>query len=433
MKSATLEERALKAFPGGVNSPIRAFKKLRKLPLIIKKAHKDSLLDCNNNLYIDYCTSWGALIHGHAHPVIVAAVEEAVREGSSFGFTSEREVLLGEFILERMARKNCKMRFMSSGTEATMTAIRVARGITGKDIIIKFDGNYHGHADVFLINSGSALADNSLSYSRGVPKECIKNTLSIPFNDTSVFLEVIEKYGNHIAAIIFEPVPANMGIILPKEDFLNTLINETRRIGALLIADEVYTGFRLGVQGAQEVYNFHADITVFGKIVGGGFPVAALFAKEEIMNCLSPVGEVFQAGTLSGNPISMASGLACLKLCKDKSFYLMLEEKTNTLLKPIENFIQKHDLPVRIAQKGSMFSFFFTKKKEVSDFKDVRECDQQYFGTFFNYLLERGVFLSPSQFEASFVSSVHSHEHLEETSQVIISVLKRIFEFSEAR
>lgn len=432
MKNMTLEERAVKTFPGGVNSPVRSFKKLKQFPLIIKKARKDSLIDCNNNLYIDYCTSWGALIHGHAHPAIVAAVGEAIQEGSSFGFTSEREVLLGECILERMARKNCKIRFMSSGTEATMTAIRVARGITGKDVIIKFDGNYHGHADVFLINSGSALADNSLSYSRGVPKECLKNTLSIPFNDTSVFLEIIEKYEKRIAAVIFEPVPANMGIILPKEAFLNALVNETRRIGALLIADEVYTGFRLGVQGAQEVYNVHADITVFGKIIGGGFPVAALFAKEEIMNYLSPVGEVFQAGTLSGNPISMTSGLACLKLCEDKSFYSMLEEKANTLLKPIESFIRKHDLPVCITRKGSMFSFFFTGKKEISHFKDVQECDQRHFVIFYNHLLERGVFLSPSQFEASFVSSAHSYEHLEETSRVIISVLKRMFEFVEA-
>lgn len=430
MCNKTIEERALRVFPGGVNSPIRSLKGLRKFPLIIKKAYKDILVDSRGKFYIDYCASWGALIHGHAHPKITSIVKEVIEEGSSYGLTSEKEIIFGEFILEKMAKKNHKIRFMTSGTEATMTAVRLARGITQRDIIIKFDGNYHGHSDVFLINSGSALAENSLSYSKGVPQESIRNTLSIPFNDTAVLLETVRKYNEQIAAIIFEPLPANMGIILPKDDFLNSLIVESKKIGALLIADEVYTGFRLGFKGAGEVYNFDADITIFGKIIGGGFPTAAIFAKEEIMNYLSPEGNVFQAGTLSGNPISMAAGLACLKLCSEIGFYEALEEKTKYLLKPIEVFVKKHNLPLNIVQQGSMFSFFFTEKKEVVNFYDVKECNHLQFKMFFNQLLDNGIYISPSQFEASFLSSVHSWDHLDKTSQEIISALKKIFDFS---
>lgn len=422
-----MEERALNVFPGGVNSPIRSLKGLKEFPIIIKKAYEDILIDCNNQSYIDYCTSWGALIHGHAHPEIVSTVNEAIKEGSSYGLTSEREIIFGEFILEKMAKKNHKLRFMSSGTEATMTAVRLARGITERDLIIKFDGNYHGHADVFLINSGSALAENSLSYSKGVPIESIKNTLSIPFNDEAVLLETIRKYDQRIAAVIFEPVPANMGIIIPKKSFLDTLIIETKRIGALLIADEVYTGFRLGFNGAEEVYDFHADITIFGKIIGGGLPVSAIFAKEEIMKYLSPEGNVFQAGTLSGNPISMAAGLACLKLCSKENFYGVLEEKTQYLIDPIKTFVERYSLPLNISQIGSMFSFFFTEEKEISNFQDVKKCNQVLFKKFFNQLLIQGIYISPSQFEASFISSMHSYKNLKKTSRIIISVLKEIF------
>lgn len=421
--SEKIYESSKNVIPGGVNSPVRSFKSLGMNPLVVQRGFRDEIFDADENSYIDYCGSWGALIHGHAHPQIVKAAIKQVQEGSSFGILTEIE--------ERIANKLVflipsveKCRFVSSGTEATMSAIRLARGYTGRDLIIKFTGHYHGHADHLLVQAGSgATYLNATSSSLGVPCDFVKQTLSLPFNDIDLCYKALSELKTKVAAVICEPIPANMGVILPKKGFLQMLREETETHGSLLIFDEVISGFRVGLQGAQGLYGINPDLSCFGKIIGGGFPAAAFGGKKAIMDFLAPLGGVYQAGTLSGNPVACQAGLVALKMLEEEDFYEKLEEKTNLITKPIAAMIEEKDLNATLTQVGSMFTLFLGAKK-CENFEDVKKLDSQLFNGFFTHLFERGIYFSPLQCEANFVSTAHSDEHLLYTRDTILEFLE---------
>lgn len=417
-KSDKAYKSACKFFPGGVNSPVRAFIEMNLPPLVAHSGFGDRLVDIDQNSYIDFCCSWGALIHGHAHPEIVKSVKRQIDLGSSFGLNTESEQKLARLIISSVP--SCeRIRFVSSGTEATMSAVRLARGFTGRDIIIKFNGHYHGHADSFLVQAGSGAS--SLASSAGIPKDIIKNTLSLPFNDFELCKRLFEEIGDKVAAVILEPIAANMGLVLPKNGFLEMLRYETSRVGALLIFDEVITGFRVALGGAQELYAIYPDLTCFGKIIGGGFPVAAFGGRADVMNCLSPLGSVYQAGTLSGNPVAMEAGVAALTLCKErKDFYSDLEVKTKKLLNHIRNL----GLNICINQAGSLFTIFFGQSY-VDNFDDAKKSDKNLFRKFFYNMLERGIYFSPSQYESNFVSAAHDEESINYTASAMVDALSK--------
>lgn len=352
-KSEKIYNESLKLIPGGVNSPVRSFKNVDLLPLIAERGTGSKITDIDGNIYLDFCCSWGALIHGHAHPSIVERVIERVKKGSSFGISTEIEQKMAQKVLSLLPHIE-KVRFVSSGTEATMSAIRLARAYTKKDIIIKFEGHYHGHADHFLVKGGSGLAHIPTASSAGIPQDVVKNTITLPFNDIDALKKVFSSYKN-IAAVILEPIAANMGVVLPKKGFLEFLREETAKQGTLLIFDEVITGFRTKKQSVD------ADLYTLGKIIGGGFPCAAFGGRRDIMDFLAPLGPVYQAGTLSGNPVAMEAGLASLDLLSDK-FYEDLKEKTQFFLEPIAQFIEKNDLEIALNYCDSMFTFFFGTK-----------------------------------------------------------------------
>lgn len=421
-KSHKLYEKLCEAIPGGVNSPVRACKGLLDVPFIAHRGEGDKIYDVNGSEFIDYCGSWGSLIHGHAHPQILEAVIKRISLGTSFGASTEIEEQLANQIINIIPSIE-KIRFVSSGTEATMSAVRLARGFTKRKLIVKFNGNYHGHADFFLVNAGSGVFNlNSSSSSEGIPEEIIKNTLSIPYNDIDIISEVFEKYGHEIAAVILEPIAGNMGLIPSDKNFLEFLRKETKNKGILLIFDEVISGFRVGKKGAQGLYGIEPDLTCLGKIIGGGFPAAAFGGKNEIMNCLAPLGKVYQAGTLSGNPVAMEAGFQALKLLEKQNFYEELEKKTNLITLPIKNFIEKNNLNLALSQIGSMFTLFFGKKIIKND-EDVRNLDLDSFKKFFRYLYERGIYIPPSQYETWFVSSVHEEKNLIKTKDIILEFL----------
>ncbi|MCH9626623.1 MAG: Glutamate-1-semialdehyde 2,1-aminomutase [Chlamydiales bacterium] len=405
--------------PGGVNSPVRAFPGLNQTPLVVQSGQGDTILDVDGTTYIDFCCSWGALIHGHAHPAIVEVAQRQVAKGSSFGITTEVEAKLAHLITESVPSVE-KVRFVSSGTEATMSAARLARGFTKRDLLLKFAGHYHGHADSFLIQAGSGAAH--LASSAGVPEDFVKHTLCLPYNDFDACREVFQTYGERIAGLILEPIAANMGVIMPKEGFLEMLREETQKVGALLIFDEVITGFRVALGGAQELYGIEPDLTCFGKIVGGGFPAAAFGGKAEIMDHLAPIGAVYQAGTLSGNPVAMEAGLQALKLCAAPGFYQTLQEKTDSLTAPIRAVIEEGGLKMRLHQVGSLFTLFFGGHP-IHTIEDVKRCDQTAFVRFFQALYEQGIYVSPSQFEANFLSSAHSDTSLNYTRECMVEWL----------
>lgn len=425
-KSKDIYEKLCSVIPGGVNSPVRSCVAMKQTPLVAERAAEDLIYDVDGNAYIDYCGSWGALIHGHAHPSVLEAAVQRMHKGSSFGVTTPIE---GE-----LASKVCalvdsieKIRFVSSGTEATMSAVRLARGYTSKNIVVKFDGNYHGHADFFLVKAGSGVINLNSSSSSGIPQEAIESTVSLPYNDEKACREFF--YGpnkNNIAAVILEPIAANMGVIPATKEFVLFLRKMTEEVGALLIFDEVISGFRVGLQGAQGYYAVKPDLTCFGKIIGGGFPAAAFGGRREIMDHLAPLGPVYQAGTLSGNPVAMDAGLAALKLLENEGFYCDLEVKTNIITKPIEKFLcENTSLPVCLQQVGSMFTLFFGIKN-VSNLQEAQRADGEQFAEFFRFLFEHGVYAPPLQWEAWFVSSAHTVDHLEQTRDLILSYLKNM-------
>ena len=413
---------AIKYIPGGVNSPVRALRSVGEAPLFIAKADGTTLTDVDGNSFTDFCLSWGVFVLGHNHPQVRAAVNQAIELGTSYGIPTLQETALAKLVVDAVPSVE-KVRFVSSGTEAVMSAIRVARGFTGRNAIVKFDGNYHGHADHLLVSAGSGVAQLSSSSSSGVPADFTKHTLSLPYNDVAAIKEVFSVRGNEIAAVILEPVAANMGVVIPTVDFLKTLREITAQYGALLIFDEVITGFRLGLSGAQGRLGIVPDLSCFGKIIGGGFPAAAFGGRAEIMDLLAPLGPVYQAGTLSGNPVAMASGIQTIALLNEPDFYIKLETKSNTFIAELKNIIKGKDIVLN--HIGSMFTFFFSDH-EIRNFDDVKRSDTERFAKLFRAMLKENVYLSPSAFEACFVSAAHTQNDLELTLAKFKKVLKMI-------
>jgi glutamate-1-semialdehyde 2,1-aminomutase len=425
MQSEKIYEQACHVAPGGVHSPVRAFSGLKQTALIAESGKGDTLFDVDGFAYIDYCCSWGALIHGHAHEGIIHAAIETVKKGSSFGVTTPLEPRLASLMIENVPWME-KIRFVSSGTEATMSAVRVARGYTGRNLIIKFAGNYHGHSDAFLVQAGSGLVGLPYSSSAGVPSDFVKHTLCLPYNDLSVLKKAFLEHGKEIAAVIIEPIAANMGVVEPCHAFLETVRQECDREGALLIFDEVITGFRIALGGAAEYFGIVPDLGCFGKIIGGGFPSAAFGGKAEIMDVLAPLGSVYQAGTLSGNPAAMAAGFQAISLCMEKDFYQKMKIYTDIVTQPIKEWISKKGCELSLQQAGSLFTIFFGKKK-INNLDDAKGCDIERFNQFFQYLFQRGVYIAPSQFGANFLSSVHTMEHLLYTRDCMLEALESLF------
>ncbi len=412
-KSQHLFERALQLIPGGVNSPVRAFKGVGGNPLFIGKAKGSVLIDVDGNRYIDYVGSWGPMILGHAHPRVIKAIQKTIKNGTSFGAPTELEVQLAEEVC-RAVPSIKRVRFVNSGTEAVMAAVRVARGFTKRKKIIKFDGCYHGHADHLLVKAGSGLATLGIPDSAGVPQEFAGETLVARFNDILCVEEFFKKFPEDIAAVLLEPIMGNMGVILPKNDFLKKLRQTCDRHGALLIFDEVMTGFRVAYGGAQEIYHIQPDLTTLGKIIGGGLPVGAYGGRAEVMGLVAPEGPVYQAGTLSGNPAAMAAGLETLALLKETRPYEGLQQKTRMMVEGLREAARKKKIPVAIHQAGSMFTVFFTDRV-VTDADEARACDTEKFKKFFYQMLNQGIYLAPSAFEACFVSTAHTDRDIRRT------------------
>lgn len=413
-KSDCLYNRALNFMPGGVNSPVRACRNVGRNPVFIERAEGDKIYDVDGNCYIDYVCSWGPNILGNSHPDIINAVTEACRRGLTFGACHKGEIELAELIKKHFPSMEM-LRLVNSGTEAVMSAVRAARGYTKRDKIIKFEGCYHGHSDGLLVKGGSGLITNAIPDSAGVPKGCTENTLLAVFNDEQSVIRMFEKFGSDIACVVVEPCAANMGVVPPKEGFLQFLRNITEKYGALLIFDEVITGFRLSAGGAQEYYGVYPDITTLGKIVGGGMPLAAYGGKKEIMQCIAPLGSVYQAGTLSGNPVAVSAGTAAIKLIeKNKSFYNELEEKASTIEAAMKN------AGMNVNRVGSIMTAFFTSENVV-DYNTAKTADTAEYARYYNYMLDNGIYIAPSQFEAMFVSAAHNEEDLKYTCEVIAS------------
>lgn len=409
--------------PGGVNSPVRAFKDAEITPLVLRSGKGAEITDVDENTYIDYCCSWGALALGHAHPEITESVIERVKLGSSFGTMTEEERDLATLLCSILPWME-KVRFVSSGTEAVMSAIRLARGYTGRTKIIKFNGNYHGHVDALLVQAGSGVMNlTTSSTSLGVPQAVIESTLSLPYNDVEYCREAIRKTED-LAAVILEPVAGNMGVVPASKEFLQMLREETQKKETLLIIDEVITGFRVSLQGAQGLYGITGDITVLGKIIGGGYPAAAFGGKKEIMDQLAPLGKVYQAGTLSGNPVAMVAGKKAVELLKREGQYEDLQRKTDFLLNEIEEFIKGLEAKICIQRVGSMFTFFFGSSS-ITGSHDLSKVNKEEYLEFFMYLFENGVYFPPSPFEACFVSLAHTQEQLVKTKNLILQFLSK--------
>lgn len=420
-RSKELFEAAKKHIPGGVNSPVRAYGSVGRTPRFIASAKGDRITDVDGNEMIDYVCSWGPGILGHAHPQVIREVQRACEAGLTYGAPTEKEVELAELIAELIPTMEVS-RLVSSGTEAVMSAIRAARGYTGRDKIIKFKGCYHGHSDGLLVKAGSAALTTSVPDSAGVPADYTRNTLVALYNDKASVEELFAANPDSIAAVIVEPVAANMGVVLPEKGFLQFLREITKQYGALLIFDEVITGFRLSLGGAQEYFGIEPDLTTLGKIVGGGMPIGAYGGKREIMQVISPDGPVYQAGTLSGNPIATTAGIETLKLLKaDPAIYERLEKKAARLAEAVREAAGES---VRVNQIGSLLSIFFTKE-EVKDYESAVSSDTTRYAEYFGYLLDHGIYVAPSQFEAMFVSDAHTEEDIEETCKVITEYFQK--------
>ncbi len=419
-----LFEEALKYLPGGVNSPVRAFKSVGGEPIIVKRGFGAYIEDVEGNKYIDFLMSWGPLILGHAHPRVVEEVKRAVENGLSFGLTNPYEVEIAKEVVEAVPSAE-KVRFVNSGTEAVMSAIRLARGFTGRKYVVKFDGCYHGHYDSVLVSAGSGVATLGIPGTPGIPEEIAKLTYVLPYNDPEAVRKLFSQKGEEIACVIVEPVAGNMGVVPPTEDFLRTLREETEKHGALLIFDEVITGFRLSYGGAQEYFGVTPDLTTLGKVIGGGMPVGAYTGKGEIMSKVAPEGEVYQAGTLSGNPVAMAAGLATLKVLKETNPYGELEKRTEYLTGEISKLLTQRGIPHTVNRIGSMFTVFFTEG-EVRNYSDARKSDLKLFARFFKNLLKNGVLIPPSQFEAWFLSTAHDGDVLNEALERIEKAIREL-------
>ncbi|MEI7671375.1 MAG: glutamate-1-semialdehyde 2,1-aminomutase [Syntrophales bacterium] len=423
MEKQSLFTRAQNVIPGGVNSPVRAFRAVGGTPIFIREASGSKIIDTDGNSYIDYVCSWGPMILGHSHPVVVAAIRDAAGRGSSFGAPTELEINMAERLVA--AFPSIEMaRMVSSGTEATMTAIRLARGFTGREKIIKFTGCYHGHADSLLVKAGSGVATLGIPGSPGVPKSLAELTITLPYNDAEAVRSAATRYGDEIACIIVEPVAGNMGVVQPKPGFLETLREVTHANGSLLIFDEVITGFRLAYGGWQTLTGILPDLTCLGKIIGGGLPVGALGGRREIMEHLAPVGPVYQAGTLSGNPLAMTAGIATLDILKEKS-YPELGKMTEKLCAGFADLFRGKGIPARINHVGSLFTLFFTAD-EVVDFETASRSDTALFARFFQGMLAAGINLAPAQFEAGFVSFSHTEDDITRTLSACATVLKTL-------
>ncbi|MCK9229647.1 MAG: glutamate-1-semialdehyde 2,1-aminomutase [Syntrophales bacterium] len=421
-KSIKLFSRARRVIPGGVNSPVRAFRSVGGEPIFIDRAEGSVVRDVDGREYIDYVASWGPLILGHAHPAVVKALRKAARRGTSYGAPTRGEVKLAELIVEAFPAMD-SVRMVNSGTEAVMSAIRLARAYTGRTGIVKFEGCYHGHADSLLVKAGSGVATLGIPGSPGVPASLAELTLTVPYNDITALRAVLDERGSDIAAVIVEPVAGNMGVIAPRPGFLRELREVTARRNILLIFDEVITGFRLAYGGAQTLYTIEPDLTCLGKIIGGGLPVGAFGGRRDIMNMLAPIGPVYQAGTLSGNPLAVAAGRATLEILqKTPDIYDDLNLKAETLCEAVKNVLQAHGIPATVNRAGSMFTLFFTPD-DVTDFATAQKADTDRFARYFRGMLERGIALAPSQFEAAFVSAAHSDKDIRKTLEAFDAVL----------
>jgi glutamate-1-semialdehyde 2,1-aminomutase len=412
-RSREIFARAEQVLVGGVNSPVRAFRSVGGEPFVVDHGQGQFLYDADGNELLDYVCSWGAMLLGHAHPAVTAAIGEQGRKGTSFGATTELEVELATLITRAIPQIE-KIRFVSSGTEATMSALRLARGVTGRDLLVKFEGNYHGHSDSFLSQSGSGLATLGIAECPGVPQALASLTLNAPYNDLNAVEGLFAKHQNKIAAIIVEPIAANMGVVLPEPGFLAGLREVATKNGALLIVDEVITGFRLRNGSAQELLGVEADITTLGKIIGGGVPVAAYGGRAELMNHVAPLGPVYQAGTLAGNPLAMSAGIATLKQLAAPGFYEAIAQRARTLVDGLRDAAAKAGVAAQVNAIGSLATIFFVAEP-VRNYSDAKKSDTKRYGEFFRNMLDQGIFLAPSQFEAAFVSAAHTDADVEHT------------------
>lgn len=411
--SLKLFKKAINLMPGGVNSPVRAFKAVGGNPLFIKKAKGSKIYDVDGNEYIDYVLSWGPLILGHAHPKIVKALKKAIEYGTSYGAPTQLEIQLAELVKKAYPSIE-KIRMVNSGTEATMSAIRVARGFTKRDKIIKFEGCYHGHADGLLVKAGSGATTFGVPDSPGVPESYAKNTITLPFNNSELLEKVIKSEWASIACVIIEPVIGNIGCVLPKQGFLEKIRQLTQEYGIILIFDEVMTGFRVSYGGAQEYYRIKPDLTCLGKVIGGGLPVGAYGGRKDIMSMVAPEGPVYQAGTLSGNPVAMTAGIETLKIISKRSFYRRLEKTAEKLEYGLRDAAKTAGVKTKFYRAGSMFCTYFTDT-DVFDYETAKKSDTSRFAKFFISMLNKGIYLAPSQFEAGFISSAHSDRDIEKT------------------
>ncbi|MGP5215653.1 glutamate-1-semialdehyde 2,1-aminomutase [Psychrobacter celer] len=409
-KNEQLFAQARKHIPGGVNSPVRAFAGVGGTPIFMHRASGSKIYDTEDNGYIDYVGSWGPMILGHAHPKVIDAVKKAADDGLSFGTPTPFETTVADKICEIVPSVEM-IRMTNSGTEATMSAIRLARGYTGRDKIVKFEGCYHGHSDSLLVKAGSGMLDIGEPTSKGVPADFAKHTITIPYNDPQAIKDCFEKWGDEIACVILEPIAGNMNMVVPTQAFHDTLRAECTDNGAVLIFDEVMTGFRVGLGGAQAHFGIDPDLTCFGKIIGAGLPVGAFGGKEKIMSCIAPLGGVYQAGTLSGNPLAMRAGIAMFEDLTVAGFYDELSAKVDKLIGGFQAAADKHGINLRTNNVGGMFGMFFVKDRDTTvpqNFNDVTQCDMEAFNTFFHGMLDRGIYLAPSAYEAGFMSIKHS-------------------------
>jgi glutamate-1-semialdehyde 2,1-aminomutase len=423
-KSELLFEEAKKYIPGGVNSPVRAFKAVGGTPPFVTSALGSKIYDVDGKEYIDYVSSWGPMIVGHRHPRVIEALQKALTKGLSYGAPTEAEIELARMIVEAVPSIEM-VRMVNSGTEATMSAIRLARGYTGRDKIIKFSGCYHGHGDFLLVKAGSGATTLGIPDSKGVPDDFVRTTITLPFNNLDAVKKAVKAEAPKIAAIILEPVPGNMGVVLPQEGFLRGLQELCHETGIVLIFDEVMSGFRVAWGGAQSLYGVIPDMTCLGKVIGGGLPVGAFGGKKEIMENLAPLGPVYQAGTLSGNPLAVAAGLETLKILAQPGTYETLGKSSAYLVEEAKKLAQKTGVKTHISRVGSMFTLFFASQ-EVIDYDTALKSDTVAFSRYFHLMLKGGIYLAPSQFEANFISLAHSQENLDKTLEVMTKTFKEL-------
>ena len=421
-KSITLFNQAKTLMPGGVNSPVRAFKNINGNPIFFKKAEGPYLYDADGNRYVDYIGSWGPMILGHSHPDIVNAIKKQAELGTSYGAPTSLESDVASLIIKSVPSIE-KIRMVNSGTEATMSAIRLARGFTNRNKIIKFDGCYHGHVDSLLIKAGSGVSTFGLPDSPGIPEDLAKHTITCPYNDTEAFIEIFNSVKDDLASVIVEPIAGNMGFVPGTKKFLQTIRTYTESNNSLLIFDEVMSGFRVSLGGAQEIYNIKPDLTALGKVIGGGLPVGAFGGKKEIMNYLAPEGPVYQAGTLSGNPLAMAAGATLLNLLIAQNPYKVLEEKAKLMLDEMREIMTSAGIPFSTNQIGGMFGFFFSEKLP-KNIEDVSKTNDEVFSSFINACIGNGIYFAPSKYEAGFISATHGDAEIDKTLEVINKIVK---------